>query len=392
MKVFMINTVCGIKSTGRICTDLARILDERGHQCLIAYGREHVPQKLEKYAYFFGNKYSLKKDAVFTKLFDNAGFNSAAATNRLIRKIKEFDPDIIHLHNLHGCYIHVGRLFKFLEKWGKPVVWTLHDCWSFTGHCANFAVAGCEKWQEGCHHCTQRKSYPVALLADRSKSNYRKKKALFTKPKNMTVVTPSRWLAELVQQSFLKDYPVKVIHNGIDLSVFKPVQGNIREKYGLEGKKILLGVASTWDKRKGLADFLKFSKMLDDSCAIMLVGLSNQQIAELPSNVIGIARTNSIEELAQIYSAADVFLNLTYEDNYPTVNLEAQACGTPVITYRTGGSVESVPDENVVSQGDFKALAELLEHGQLTLSEQSFDKTVLFEQYLELYRQLILKI
>ena len=392
MKVFMINTVCGIKSTGRICTDLARILDERGHQCLIAYGREHVPQKLEKYAYFFGNKYSLKKDAVFTKLFDNAGFNSAAATNRLIRKIKEFDPDIIHLHNLHGCYIHVGRLFKFLEKWGKPVVWTLHDCWSFTGHCANFAVAGCEKWQEGCHHCTQRKSYPVALLADRSKSNYRKKKALFTKPKNMTVVTPSRWLAELVQQSFLKDYPVKVIHNGIDLSVFKPVQGNIREKYGLEGKKILLGVASTWDKRKGLADFLKFSKMLDDSCAIMLVGLSNQQIAELPSNVIGIARTNSIEELAQIYSAADVFLNLTYEDNYPTVNLEAQACGTPVITYRTGGSVESVPDENVVSQGDFKALAELLEHGQLTLSDQSFDKTVLFEQYLELYRQLILKI
>ncbi len=389
MKVFMINTVCGVKSTGRICTDLAQILDSRGHQCLIAYGRERAPEKLEKYAFFFGNKLSLKKDAVFTKLFDNAGFNSAVATDRLIRKIKEFNPDIIHLHNLHGCYIHVGRLFRFLEKYGKPVVWTLHDCWPFTGHCAYFTAAGCRKWLEGCHHCIQHKSYPAALLADRSKTNYRKKKALFTKPENMTIVTPSEWLAELVKRSFLKDQPVKVIHNGIDLSVFKPEYGNIREKYGLEGKKILLGVASAWDKRKGLTDFLKLSKMLDDSYAIMIVGLSEKQIDELPGKIVGIARTNSIEELAQIYTAADVFLNLTYEDNYPTVNLEAQACGTPVITYRTGGSVESVPEENVVEQGDLQGLVKILARASHPLSEQSFDKAALFGQYLELYEQLL---
>jgi len=388
MKVFMINTVCGIKSTGRICTDLAQMLEAQGHQCLIAYGREHVPEKLNKYAFFFGNKLSLKKDAVFTKLFDNAGFNSAAATNRLIRKIKEFDPDVIHLHNLHGCYVHVGRLFRFLQNYSKPVVWTLHDCWPFTGHCAYFSAADCQKWQHGCEKCVQSHTYPPSIWLDRSKENYRRKKQLFTKPENMTFVTPSKWLAELVQQSFLKDYPVKVIYNGIDVSVFKPEESNIREKYGLQHKKILLGVASSWDKRKGLADFLKLSGMLDDSYAIILVGLSSQQIAQLPSNVIGIARTNSTLELAQLYTAADVFVNLTYEDNYPTVNLEAQACGTPVITYRTGGSVESVPAENVVEQGDLEGLVEMLKRESLSASGLDFDKQVLFEQYIALYEQL----
>ena len=388
MKILMVNMVCGIKSTGRICTDLAQLLETKGHQCLIAYGREHAPAQYKKYAFRFGNKLSLKHDSVFTKLFDNAGFNSNIATGRLIKKIKEFNPDIIHLHNLHGWYAHVGRLFRFLKEYGKPVVWTLHDCWSFTGHCAHFTAAGCDKWKEGCHHCAQHNAYPPAILADCSKINYRKKKALFTNLEHMTIVTPSKWLADLVKQSFLKDYPVKVVHNGIDVSVFKPEDSDIREKYSIQNKKVILGVASSWNEQKGLADFLELSKMLDDSYAIVLVGLSSQQIAELPSNVIGIARTNSTMELAQIYTASDVFANLTYEDTYPTVNLEAQACGTPVITYRTGGSVESVPAENIVEQGDLEGLVEKLEKDDLSVSTQNFDKQVLFEQYIELYERL----
>ena len=354
MKILMINSVCGIRSTGRICTDIADELTKQGHQVKIAYGRETVPEKYQKYAVRIGSDLSVKVDALTTRIFDNAGFNSKAATKKFLEWVKEFNPDVIHLHNIHGYYINLPMLFEYLSKANKKVIWTLHDCWSFTGHCAYFTYAKCKKWRKGCHKCPQKKDYPSSILCDRSEHNWKQKRKMFTSVKNMTIVTPSKWLAELVKQSYLKEYPVVVINNGIDTTVFKPTPSDFRKKYGLEGKKIILGVASVWDRRKGLKDFVKLSEMIDESYAIVLVGLSVEQIKQMPKRIICISRTNSQQELAEIYTAADVLFNPTYEDNYPTVNLEAQACGTPVVTYSTGGSPESVPEENVaISFKDF---------------------------------------
>lgn len=383
MKVLMINSVCGIRSTGRICTDIAETLEAQGHTCRIAYGRESVPEKYAKYAVRIGSDLGVKTHAALSRAFDDAGFHSRRATKRFIKWVKAYDPDVIHLHNIHGYYLHIGELFKYLKTCGKKIVWTLHDCWAFTGHCPYFDFIGCEKWKTGCYACSQKKKYPASLLCDRSRKNYALKKRLFTGVKNVTLVTPSEWLAGLARQSFLGEYPVEVVRNGIDLNAFKPTASDFKARHGLADKKILLGVASVWDERKGFADFLKLAERLDDRYRLVLVGLSEAQIARLPQNAIGIARTNSVQELAEIYTAADAFLNFTYEDNYPTVNLEAQACGTPVITYRTGGSVESVPSGNVVEKGDI-AGAFSLAAKPLEIMAEAFESNA-NESYCKLY-------
>lgn len=381
MKVLMINSVCGIRSTGRICTDIAETLEAQGHTCKIAYGRESVPQKYEKYAVRIGADTGVKIHGALSRVFDTSGFHSRRATKKFIKWVKTYDPDVIHLHNIHGYYLHIGELFKYLKTCGKKILWTLHDCWAFTGHCSHFDFVGCEKWKTGCYQCSQKKRYPASLLCDRSKKNYRLKKKWFTGIDNLTIITPSQWLADIVKQSFLGEYSVEVVRNGIDLNVFKPTESDFRVRYGLQDKKILLGVTSTWEERKGLADFLKLAQMVDENYAIVLVGLNEKQMQGLPKNVIGITRTNSTKELAQIYTTADVFLNLTYEDNYPTVNLEAQACGTPVITYRTGGSVESVPPENVVDKGDLRAVLKLSETSLQVIAGYEFDRNKATDNY-----------
>lgn len=358
MKVLMINSVCGIRSTGRICTDIAEVLEKEGHDCKIAYGRETVPDKYKKYAVKIGTNFGVKLHAGLSRIFDRSGFYSKHATKKFIKWVKEYKPDIIHLHNLHGYFINIEILFDYLKKANVPVIWTLHDCWAFTGHAAYCEAVACENWKTGCNRCPQKMKYPSALLFDNSKSNYFRKKKNFTGVANLIIVTPSAWLAGLVKQSFLKDYFVRVIHNGIDLSVFKPTLSDFRERYGLIDKKIILGVASVWEERKGLNDFIKLSGAINEDYRIVLVGVSKEQFKILPANIIGIERTNSSQELVEIYTAADVFLNLTYEDNYPTVNLEAQACGTPVITYRTGGSIENVSEWNIVEKGELRLLLE----------------------------------
>lgn len=392
MKVLQINSVCGIRSTGRICTDIAQVLEKDGHECKIAYGREIVPDQYKKYSVRIGSNLSVKMHALWARIFDNTGFGSAVATKRFIKWVKKYKPDIIHLHNLHGYYINIKVLFKYLSKLDIPIVWTLHDCWAFTGHCSHFDFVNCLKWESGCHHCSQKKRYPKSVLFDRSKKNYELKKALFTSVNNMTIVTPSEWLKGLVEKSFLGKYPVEVIRNGIDLSVFKPTEGNFREYNGLIDKKIVLGVASSWDDRKGLDDFIELSKMLDDDYKVVLVGLSKEQLSKLPNNILGVERTNSVKELAEIYTASDVFVNLTYEDNYPTVNLEALACGTPVVTYRTGGSVESVQSDNVVCQGNLSAVVDKIVNvcndKNLQVVDTAFmDKESKYLEYLELYKK-----
>lgn len=394
MKVLQINSVCGIRSTGRICTDIAEVLQQQGHECKIAYGRETVPEKYQRFAVRIGSDFSVKADGIKTRIFDNAGFNSVKSTKRFLNWVKEYNPDIIHLHNLHGYYIHIGLLFDFLKSFGKPVVWTLHDCWAFTGHCAYYDFAGCDKWKTQCFDCPQKKEYPASLFSDRSKENYSEKSVIFNSLDNLYLVAVSDWIASQIERSFLKSKPLTVINNGIDLNNFKPTISNFKEKHSINNKRVFLGVASIWDRRKGFDTFLELSKMINSDEALVMVGLNKEQLRLLPKNIIGIERTNSIQELAEIYSAADVFVNPTGEDNYPTVNLEALACGTPVVTYNTGGSPESISEGNgiVVPKGDVAALLNAARTVQpnrenIVRDAQRFDKRKKYIEYLEFYER-----
>ena len=386
MKILQINSVCGIRSTGRICTDLAEVLEQNGHECKIAYGREFVPEKYRKCSVRIGSDFGVYSHILQSRIFDNAGFGSKRATEEFVEWVKEYNPDIIHLHNIHGYYINIEVLFDYLAKADKPVVWTLHDCWAFTGHCAYYSFVHCDKWKGGCFNCPQKKAYPSSFLFDSSNKNWEIKRNLFTKIKKMTLVTPSRWLANQVEQSFLGKYPVKVIPNGIDLNTFKPTPSDFRKKNNINDRKVILGVASAWGRRKGLHDFIKLSKILDENYKIVMVGLTEKQKKQLPHNILAITRTNNITELAEIYTMADVFFNPTYEDNYPTVNLEAQACGTPVVTYRTGGSVESVPEENIIEQGAYQEIQK--KYSRLMDLVMDRRKTSMF--YMNLYEENLL--
>ncbi len=381
--------VCGIKSTGRICTDLAEALDARGHTVKIAYGRDNVPEKYQRFAHRVGNDVSVKTSAVQARLLDNTGFANKAATREFVEWIKDFDPDTINLHVIHGYWLNIEILFQYLRESGKKIIWTLHDCWAFTGHCVHFEYARCYKWKECCGRCPEKKEYPTSMLLDSSEKNYKRKKAAFTGIRQMRIVTPSEWLAKLVQESFLKEYPVSVITNGIDTSVFRPTESRLREKYGLEQKKVVLGVSSSWRERKGLNAFEKLAEELGDDYQVLLIGLSKSQIEKLPGTIIGIERTDSVQDLAAYYTMADVYVNASYEENYPTTNLEAIACGTPVVSFDAGGSGESARFfGTVVPRGDIAALAEEIRHSDRFLSEDadvSYERMI--EQYLFLFSE-----
>lgn len=391
MKLLQINSVCGIGSTGRIATDIHAALQAKGIESHIIYGRGE-PRACDS-AIKISSQLDFYRHALQTRLFDNHGFCSTKATQRAIEKIDLLQPDIVHLHNIHGYYLNVELLFHYFKQHPNlKVLWTLHDCWSFTGHCAYFDFSGCEKWKSQCFSCPQKHTYPTSNLFDNSKINYQRKKAAFTGVKDLTIITPSLWLADLVQQSFLKEYPVQVVNNGIDLSVFQPRQSEFRVKHDLVDKFLIMGAASVWSPRKGFDDFIFLANMLPDNYRLVMVGVPRDTIKTLPNNIIGIHRTDNPIELAEIYSAVDVFFNPTYEDNYPTVNLEAIACGTPVITYNTGGSPESVSAGHgfVVTKGDVAAVAELVKQ----LAEQplvlkdlpvSFDKDNFANAMLKFY-------
>jgi len=350
-RVLFINTVAGTGSVGRITTGLYHALEDHGYECLIAYGRGNPPAGCRYYR--IGSDADVYMHGGLSRITDRQGFYSTGATKGLIDVIEDFDPDIIHLHNVHGYYLNVRVLFDYLHDSKRKVIWTLHDCWSFTGHCSHFEYIGCQKWQVCCDSCEQLNEYPKSMMMDSSRRNFLEKKVLFTGLRNMTIVTPSQWLADRVKQSFLKKYPCVVVPTGIDLEQFHPMEerrerGNIifelKRKLKLRGKTILLGVANPWRERKGLNQFVNLSKMIDDRTAIVLLGLSDEQLSELPDSIIGLARTDSIEELVAIYSMADIYVNLTLEDTFPTTNLEALACGTPVITFKAGGSPESLDE------------------------------------------------
>ncbi len=339
-RVLLINVTCGFGSTGRIVNGIYDELTARGCECMIAYGREDATEGYN--AYRIGSEFDVRLHGALSRISDRHCFYSSSATRRLLDKIDEFQPDIVHLHNLHGYYLNVQILFDYLRETGVTVIWTLHDCWPFTGHCTHFEFVGCNKWLTGCDRCEQLREYPKSFLADASAQNYEEKKHLFTDMPDMTLVTPSFWLKGKVEQSFMSQYPVKVVPNGIDIEQFQPTDSDLRKKYGLKNKFVVLAAAYPWRERKGFDEFIKLSRILSDRYQIVMVGLKEKQMKKLPKNIIALPRTNTIQGMAAWYTAADAYVNLTLEDTFPTTNIEALACGTPVVTYKAGGSPECV--------------------------------------------------
>lgn len=384
MKVLMINVVCGIRSTGRICTDLATALEAQGHEVRIAYGRENVPEQFQKYAVRIGTDLDVKLHGVKARLIDGCGFGSKRATEKFIGWVKDYDPDVVHLHNIHGYYINVEVLFRYLKTYRKRIIWTLHDCWAFTGHCVYFEYANCNHWMNGCHNCPQKKEYPKTII-DRSKANWGLKKKVFEGIDNLKIVTPSQWLANLVHKSFLSEYDTRVINNGVDISLFHKTEvSKVREL--IPRKKIILGVASVWDRRKGLTYMNKLAMMLGNDYQVVIIGASENQKKELSEKIMVIPRTNNVQELAEWYSAATIFVNPTLEDNYPTTNLEAISCGTPVVTFDTGGSPESARIfGKVVEKGNIETLLNAIKNESFVHTDTIPIKERMVEEYLKIY-------
>ena len=400
--LLQINVVANSGSTGHIAEDLGRLAIDNGWRSVIAYGRWAQPSKSELIK--IGNKAGIYLHGAKSMLFDKHGLGSKAATKEFVKKIDEIHPDIIHLHNIHGYYINYPILFEYLAKSNIPVIWTLHDCWSFTGHCVHFQNLGCSKWLNHCQNCPSVKQgdYPKALT-DNSFRNFELKKAAFTSLQNLTIVPVCNWLNELLGKSFLKDYPRQTILNGIDINIFRPVDSRDRidALYGTKGKFLCLGVATSWNATKGCNDILTFRERLGEDYAIMLVGVTKKQKESLPKGIIGIEKTENIEKLVELYSAADVVINPTYQDTFPTVNIESLACGTPLITYDTGGCKESIfPGTGVmVERGDknrfIAEIKEMQSQGKdkfstncRTCAEKYFNKNDRYNDYIDLYNRL----
>ena len=401
--LLQINSVVNSGSTGRIAEDIGRIAIAKGWKSYIAYARNERPSQSQLIK--IGSDWDIKMHGVQTRLLDNHGFASNRATHKFIEEVERIKPTIVHLHNIHGYYINIEILFNYLAKADIPVVWTLHDCWSFTGHCTHFDFIGCDKWKTHCYECPQKKSYPASYLIDNSRNNFSRKRELYNSVKSMTIVPVSNWLGGLVGESFLKEYPIKVIHNGVDLSTFKPMETeSIAKKYNTQNKFVLLGVANIWDERKGLQDFLELSNHLNNDEVIVLVGLSKEQTKDLPTNIIGLERTESVQELAELYSLADVVLNLSVEETFGMTTAEGFACGTPGIVYDATASPELVIPEvgYIVEEKNIhelvKAISKVKSKGKnyyfdacVDRARRMYDKEDRFEEYINLYEQLIYK-
>lgn len=400
MKIAEINMVTS-GSTGKIMLQIAETARAAGHTVrtyspiLFANGKKNKPENIPDH-FWWGSRFEQLIHRCAGSLFGANGMLSWFGTRQLVKRLKKFSPDIIHLHNLHAFCVNLPVLFKYIKKSGVKVVWTLHDCWAFTGHCPYFTISGCEKWKTECKKCPQPKVYPK-MYFDTSKTMYRKKKKWFSDIPDLTIVTPSEWLADLAKESFFKDRDVLVINNGIDLSVFKPRDTEFRKKHNIKAKYILLGVAFGWGYRKGLDVFVELSKRLDPALyQIVLVGTDENTDAQLPSNIISIHRTADQIELAETYSAADLLVNPTREENYPTVNMESISCGTPVLTFNTGGSPE-IPDRltgSVVECNDVDAMEreiiritqdDVYSKNACLQRSKDFDSTKCFNRYVDLF-------
>lgn len=385
-KVLYINSVCGFGSTGRIVADLTKTDD---YESLVCFGRKKDFANVNsfQFANFFDNAFG----AIRTILFDNNLNICTNATRRLIKKIKEYNPDIIHLHNIHGYYVNVEMLINFLKEYGKPVVWTMHDCWAFTGYCSDAYYVNCEKYQKECKNCNHWFAYPFSIFKQNVTKDFHKKKKLFKDFDNLTIVTPSRWLGGICNLSFLRNKKIVTVNNGIDLNDFKPS----KEK---NKKFTVLAVASFWTKDKGSEDLNELVKLLDRDIEVVVVGNGSDKIEGVKS----ISHTNNKAELVDLYSSAHVLINPTLDDNFPSVNIESIACGTPVITYRTGGSPEIIDGKTgvVVDKGNYRAMAEVVnslyknyyfKSEDCVKRSKRYSKEVMKKEYQKLYESLLSK-
>ena len=399
MKVLQINVTCNWGSTGRIAEEIGLLTISEGGQSYIAYGRHK--NKSKSYTIKIGNLIDVYFHAFLTRVFDKHGLGSKRATKTFIRHIKSINPDIIHIHNIHGYFINYSILFSYLAEINIPIVWTLHDCWSYTGHCAYYSFCKCNKWEIECNNCAQMKNYPSSLFSDRSRENFFNKKKYFTLVHNMTIVTVSKWLANEVSKSFLNKYPIKTIYNGIDTTVFVP-KNEVEKKNTTKNKFIILGVANIWEERKGLKDFLHLRTLLPSSYSIILIGLTQLQVKQLPEGIIGIQRTNNIDELVDFYNLADVYINFSVEETFGMTTCESMACGTPVIVYNSTACPEIVTKETgyVVEPGDFRSVIECIKLIQENGKEKYqyacrqrvikyYNKEDKYKEYLYLYNQLL---
>lgn len=404
-KLVQINVVCN-GSTGRIMNQIQHKATSQGWEAYNFYGRG---KPSNDNCYKICNKLEILWSVFLTRFFDKHGYGCKRATKKMIKKIEKIDPDVIQLHNIHGYYLNLDILFKYLRKCNKKIFWTLHDCWAFTGHCTHFTYPKCEKWKKGCQKCIRIKDYPTSFKIDNSEKNYKHKKELFTGIKDLNIITPSEWLKKLVQESFLKEYPVTVINNGIDLEMFKPTKTiNIYRKYKIpKNKKIILGVAAIWDEKKGLEDFIELSNELKEDYVIVLVGLDDKQIKKLPNNIIGIKRTENIDDLVNLYTAASVLFNPSKEETFSMVTIEAMACGTPVIAYDNSAVKELINNGNGIcllienkkrnieilinyTKQQKKEEKNSIKHNGLVYLKK-YDKEIVYENYMNKYNECINK-
>ena len=382
-------------STGKIAEQIGSLAIKHGWNSYFAYSRGSSESESEIIR--IGNNMNVYWHVLETRLFDNHGLASRLATKKFLKQIEKISPDIIHLHNIHGYYLNYKILFDFLRSYHRPIVWTLHDCWPITGHCSYFTLANCNRWKTQCFDCPLKKDYPGSIMLDHSQKNLQIKKSAFTSIENLHIVSVSNWLNEIIKNSFLSYANLYVIHNGIDISNFSPCVKSVN------GKKFrILGVSNVWSERKGLNDFFKLREQLSDDYNILLVGLSKKQLKNLPAGITGIDRTESQSELAKLYGESDVFVNTTYADNFPTVNIEALASGTPVITYQTGGSPEAVDEKTgiIVPQGNISELVDAIKSLRLhplkssdcrERAEKLYNKDIAFQKYIELYDSILAK-
>ncbi len=389
MKIVQINSSLN-GSTGMIARDISDYLDTKNIDNRLYYtqGSSNISKYIN-----YSSKKEIKLNALKSRILGNYGFNSNHSTKILINYLEEYNPDIVHIHNIHGHDVNLETLVQYLNGKNKKIIWTMHDCWLYTGYCPYYTYARCDKWKEECHDCKLRKRY--SWFFDYSKSNFEKKKNILANKENITFVTPSKWLAEDAKKSFLKGNKIEVIPNGIDLNLFRPVETDLKKKLGLEDKKIILSIAMNVSERKGYNDILEVAKILDDEYRIVMVGLPKEIISTLPSNIVGFERTESKEQLVEFYNIASCFLNPTHEDNYPTVNIEAISCGTPVVAYSVGGASEVITKDTGISvkENDIEGLKDAIniicnKDYKKSCREYAINHTskeMMLDSYLELY-------
>lgn len=392
--LLQINTNVGWNATGRIAETIGRYAIDGGWRSYIAYGRDMNGTSISASELIkIGSRFDIASHGLRTRIFDTHGLGSTKATRNLINKIDAIAPDVVQLHNIHGYYLNYVELFNYLARADVPVVWTMHDCWPFTGHCAYHTLANCNRWKDGCHSCPLKTEYPESMMFDRSERNYNLKKETFTTLPNLHIVTVSNWLHDTVRESFLGKFPIYTIHNSVDIPRLKSVTRQ---------KNLVLAVASNWEPRKGLSYILKLRELLPERIRIRVIGLSKSQLAALPYGIEGCLRINDRETLRKEFASASVFINPSMADTLAIVNLESLAVGTPVVAFDSGGMRESLSDETgiMVQQGNVAAMAGAINfiltkpdrfqpHSCRERIREHFSHNYIMKLYLDLYESLL---